>query len=167
MWKETLLEVLTSLNPNLAILQQVFEEKNLGLPKSLFRYQTINPNTLKGLDNGTVWLSDPSDLNDPFDSAFGLDPDQHRDYVHRTVGDQLTSFGSERGLIDRVDASAIVSKPDGLRRFMEAILEEENRLSADQIDKFVGVLINVFEKQSTRLVESSMAVMRYIREVWK
>lgn len=46
--------------------------KQLNLPSSLFKYKGINKYTLDGLDAGKIWLNNPDEFNDPYDSGFNV-----------------------------------------------------------------------------------------------
>ncbi|MCE6993069.1 DUF2971 domain-containing protein [Dyadobacter sp. CY323] len=66
-WKKDFVEAL--------IKNDVIGAQNLVsqmMPKKLYRYHSISTRTIIGLEKESVWVSDPSTFNDPYDSAAAL-----------------------------------------------------------------------------------------------
>lgn len=53
--------------------EKAFQLKRKNLRPSLFKYRSVDAFSLKNLDKGTIWLSDPTAFNDPFDSLLSWD----------------------------------------------------------------------------------------------
>lgn len=53
--------------------EKAFQLKRKNLPPSLFKYRSADAFSLKNLDEGTIWLSDPIAFNNPFDSLLSWD----------------------------------------------------------------------------------------------
>ena len=47
--------------------------KDKHLPNSIFKYREVNDNSLKNLEEDTIWLADPSNFNDPYDCSHTAD----------------------------------------------------------------------------------------------
>lgn len=69
------------------------------MQSSLFKYQTLNVNSLASLASGTVWLAKPGSFNDPLDCALTLDRLKYKESVFHAI-----SVALER------------AKPSGLKR---------------------------------------------------
>lgn len=54
-------------------IEGAFLMKNQHLPNSIFKYREVNENSLKNLEEDTVWLADPSNFNDPYDCSHTAD----------------------------------------------------------------------------------------------
>ena len=66
-WKQEFHELFFN-STNAAAKTRAFELKNLNIPSRLFRYRPLNEYTLSELINGTVYIQNPSNFNDPYDS---------------------------------------------------------------------------------------------------
>ena len=53
----------------------------MATPNSLFKYYTINDNSLNSIQTNTMWLSKPGRLNDPYDCALTLSEIKYRESV--------------------------------------------------------------------------------------
>ena len=79
------------------------------LPKSLFRYRSLSAYSLGELVNQTMWYSNPSTFNDPFDCALTIDRRKFEESFQHAV-----SVGIERGTIrpDLPDAMRIPTEDE-------------------------------------------------------
>jgi Protein of unknown function (DUF2971) len=160
MWKEQLIGVLSSPKPDFGLLEQAFLQKDLALPKRLSKYRSVNNYSLKNLADDTVWLADPFQLNDPFDSGLGVQFEIYAEYFNERSADHLAKMASDSGLIDRDEADKLAARPEGLQKLMRALSEKESSLSLNHSDEFITAILAAFEKQSTAAVEKTMAVLR-------
>jgi hypothetical protein len=74
------------------------------VPKTLYKYRSINEYSLKNLKDDSIWLSDPKNFNDPYDCSFhhkvDLDPDNT---------DSILSIARENDLIGELTEQQIHS----------------------------------------------------------
>jgi len=54
-------------------IESAYILKYKNLPYSLFKYREVNKFSINNLLNDSVWLSNPTDFNDPYDSSFTYD----------------------------------------------------------------------------------------------
>lgn len=160
MWKERFIEILSSLKPDMVQLEQVFTEKNRDLPGLLFKYRRIDPHSLKNLTDDTIWLADPFDFNDPFDSALGIDFQLQFDNFSNLTAAELATMAATSGLVDRDTSLALATGADGLQKLIRSLLEKEPSLSPDKYDEFISALLEIFRKQSSSMVDRTMAIVR-------
>jgi len=72
-WTDEFSEMLFPLKRELCNVKGAFSLKNSRLPSYIYKYREINENSIKNLQDDTVWLADPSNFNDPYDSAHTAD----------------------------------------------------------------------------------------------
>jgi len=53
----------------------------VGIPKSIFKYYSLNKNNLDAIQNNYFFLSNPKDFNDPFDCNYNLIKEQQKDFI--------------------------------------------------------------------------------------
>ena len=63
--------------------------KNKYLPNSLYKYREFNENSIKNLEDDTIWLSSPQSFNDPYDSAFSTDYETLINKLQKVKFDEL------------------------------------------------------------------------------
>jgi hypothetical protein len=44
------------------------------LPRHIYKYRSVSQHSIENLVNGTVWMSSPSEVNDPFDTVQKINP---------------------------------------------------------------------------------------------
>lgn len=72
-WIEQFTEMIFPLNSEKLNIEGAFFLKNDHLPNSIFKYREVNKNSLKNLEDDTIWLADPSNFNDPYDCSHTVD----------------------------------------------------------------------------------------------
>ena len=72
-WKKEMVEQLLHRIPS--DFDKVVAIKEPFIPRKLYRYGSVNDNQLNGLKYSTVYLSNPVDFNDPYDTSFLIDTD--------------------------------------------------------------------------------------------
>ena len=68
-WKDEFIKLMFPIDPNDIEFERALNLKNNNIPKSIFRYYSINVYSLINLQNNTVWLAAPKVYNDPYDSS--------------------------------------------------------------------------------------------------
>ncbi|WP_065204316.1 DUF2971 domain-containing protein [Shewanella woodyi] len=93
-WIEQFTDMIFPLNREQLNIEGAFLLKNQHLPKSIFKYREVNKNSIKNLEEDTVWLADPSNFNDPYDCAHTVDFSRMQKYQSSTFFDK---FMKEKG----------------------------------------------------------------------
>lgn len=73
-WRD---EILDLLNTDELILENIKKShiiRNNNIPKSLYKFRSVNEYSLDNLSNSTLYLSIAKTFNDPYDSAINFDP---------------------------------------------------------------------------------------------
>jgi hypothetical protein len=70
-WQEKFFELLFPVaNPE---IEKAYDLKYEFLPKSIFKYRSINTQTIENLKSEEIWMSEASDFNDPYDTGLTAD----------------------------------------------------------------------------------------------
>lgn len=72
-WISELRNVFFKTNINLADIEAAIKLKHSNIPSKLYKYREINEYSIKNLKENTVWCSNASDFNDPYDSSICFD----------------------------------------------------------------------------------------------
>jgi hypothetical protein len=101
--------------------------KRSNFPKALYRYRNLErlAYTLEELREGYIYLSNPTNFNDPYDSALSTSYEQ----VHKRI---LEKFGPEYGF-----------EPDITSKYLESLGEEEKELEQQSFDSLVGGILSL------------------------
>ncbi|NHI00822.1 DUF2971 domain-containing protein [Oceanimonas sp. MB9] len=74
------------------------------LPRKLYKYRSVNEYSLKNLEEGSIWLSDPKSFNDPYDCSF-----HHEVELDSDNADSVLSRAHEHSLISELTTEQIQS----------------------------------------------------------
>lgn len=94
-WIEEFVEKLFPTDSESLAIEDAFAIKEKHLPKSIFKYRSVDENSLKDLMEDSVWLTNPKDFNDPYDSIASLDTCAIRDQV---VKDNMENIIKNKGI---------------------------------------------------------------------
>lgn len=72
-WIEQFTGMIFPLDSKKLNIEGAYLLKNQHLPSSIFKYREVNENSIKNLEEDTIWLADPSNFNDPYDCAHTVD----------------------------------------------------------------------------------------------
>lgn len=72
-WIEQFTDMIFPLDRKMLNIEGAYLLKNQNLPTSIFKYRAVNENSIKNLEEDTIWLADPSNFNDPYDCAHTVD----------------------------------------------------------------------------------------------
>lgn len=69
-------------------------------PKSIFKYRTLTKESLRSLNEDTVWLADPQYFNDPYECAVSADIEDVFRERSLLIPEEMSSMLRENGLSD-------------------------------------------------------------------
>lgn len=72
LWKDELIEILFSNDPSKINAKKAINLKYDNTPSSLYQYKPFNDHSLELLETDKMWLSRPTEFNDPFDCTLKL-----------------------------------------------------------------------------------------------
>jgi len=124
-WIEQFTDMIFPLNREKLSIEGAFLLKNQHLPKSIFKYREVNENSIKNLEEDTVWLADPSNFNDPYDCAHTVDFSRIKNHQSPAFFEKLMKEkGSELNLSDKQKNTLSMSQ-DPLSDLMDILLSRE------------------------------------------
>jgi len=80
-WKEEFIRRLSVLNFSKEEILAAYDLKMVNLPHNLYKYRPPSEYAINNLDNDTVWLSSPTEYNDPFEFAEYIDFEKSREAI--------------------------------------------------------------------------------------
>ena len=99
--------------------KQAADLKKANFPKSLFRYRTLNENTLNVLSNFAVWMSSAEKLNDPYELTIVYNEDD----FNKTFFSQQDFYSTFQKLtkkeISKEEVEEIINSEDADLKFKE------------------------------------------------
>lgn len=124
-WIDKFIEMLFSLKREHLNIEGAYILKHAHLPKSIFKYREVNENSIRNLENDTVWLADPNNFNDPYDCAHTIDyKSLQTHFGHQYFNDYLATKGPAIEL--SVDQKEILSSSaDPFTELIEILLKNE------------------------------------------
>lgn len=125
--------------------------KESHIPKSLYKYRTLDDFTLDNIESNTVWISDINTLNDPFEG--GLFFDQSEIFRHFfSTNHFINGFKSKFGVdIPELELEKILKSEDPFFSYSKYC--ESNKIKVD-IDK---------EKQFTEIEKLYREINKYTK----
>lgn len=69
MWKKEYSKYYFSTEMTFEKIDKAHEIKEKNIPSSIFKYRAVNDYTLENLKNDAIWMSNPIDFNDPYDTT--------------------------------------------------------------------------------------------------
>jgi len=88
-WIDEFVSSLFPLDASMQRIEIAYGLKHQNLPRSIFKYREVNVNSIKNLENDTVWIADPRSFNDPYDCSSFIDFDELSKDLYRNMPDQL------------------------------------------------------------------------------
>ncbi|WCL51469.1 DUF2971 domain-containing protein [Leptospira sp. GIMC2001] len=133
MWKNEFVKYMFPPNRNLIHLQRAKAIKQANIPQYLYKYRTINSNSLSNLRDTTLWLSNPFNLNDPIDCIATFDVEkilpaalsfQNESFVKKYnldpffTDDEIQTVAKNGNFFDDIIDLAIHKKLPGWQEFL-------------------------------------------------
>lgn len=93
-WKNEFVNFLSSPKIDEVKIEEAMMLKHKNLPYKIYKYRSVNEDSLNNLRNNTVWLSAPEGFNDPYDCSMAISFEemgkatskQHFDQIAKKVG---------------------------------------------------------------------------------
>ena len=101
-WHKSFVEAL--LNNDLKSAQEI---RDVNLPKKLYQYCSFSIRTLANLDKNRIWLSNPTNFNDPYDTALNL--------LYKT---EQTAIKHWESLSEKIGIQDFISRDDFVKIYL-------------------------------------------------
>jgi hypothetical protein len=154
-WKSEFLEMLCPINRSDSKIQQAYVLKYNNLPEKIYKYRGINDKSKQNLLEGTVWLSDPNSLNDPYDCSHTINfKNRPNDFlskmpqaiIEKIPKDILTKMQmSDDAEETFIDEMLMLEPNDNAETLKEALQNVLRRRNEDQIKSAVKMMKPAFK----------------------
>ncbi len=141
-WIDSFLQLMFPVNRRSVLLEQAHTLKFRNLPQKVYRYVKASERTLEAIRSGDIWLSDPKNYNDPYDSVFTINYNSITAHRLRTgMFDDMCEKMPEITSVLRPRKEDILSNENPWSRIQEVILnQEEDKMKRQEIERVVGIL---------------------------
>lgn len=149
-WIDKFVEMLFPLKREYLNIEGAYMLKHSHLPKSIFKYREVNENSIKNLEEDTVWLADPNNFNDPYDCAHTVNHNSIQTHLgHQYINNFLATKGSSIEL--SVEQKKILnSSTDPFTELINILLENESPEKQEDIKAILSqVQKKIHEDMST------------------
>ena len=103
-------------------IEEAYLIKQGHLPKSIFKYRSFNEYAIKNLVDDTIWLADPSSLNDPYDCSHWVDLDQLAKMIFRRELPTIIKLNKQENVISPEVINQIMSSNEPFISYIETML---------------------------------------------
>lgn len=163
-WQEEFYELLCSSDSTPEKINKAYELKNTRLPEAIYKYLEITDEKLKTFEKNKIWLSNPANFNDPFDSL--LTVDYKTILLKRTFQKLLAKAGTNPKLPVEVIENAFKSAdPDSFLLDFAAEKDgadaEENKIFKENLNRWKESEINNLQKLLTENTRNGFKVCSF------
>lgn len=121
--------------------------KKQHIPKSLYKYRSVNEYALSNLKNDSVWCTHAANFNDPYDSSLCFDFSS--DYVNSLLLKSIESQarGNDDNFFTEDNLNTFSTSDDPLKAIIElAANHKDSSVTPDMVDKLYRVCKDFSEK---------------------
>jgi Protein of unknown function (DUF2971) len=140
-------------------IEKAFTIKGQHLPKSLFKFRTVNAYSLDNLANGTVWISSPSAFNDHYDSAATISVAE----LMKAASKQYLLSESSRGLrafLTAAELETALSSEEPMREAGRLVLPKDPGFPHERSEEYLDICSTTLENAVSSSVNALLAFMR-------
>lgn len=95
-WKDDYIQFLGCVNPKDLKIESAMALKDANMPDRIYKYRPATEYAIANLENDTVWLSQPSEYNDPFEFAEFIDFNRLSPLLNKKHGFDVTKHFHEK-----------------------------------------------------------------------
>lgn len=131
------------------------------LPHAIYKYRSVNDNSLQNLRDSTVWMASPAELNDPFDTAHTLEPSKILSGQIKKLFKPNTAFSEIAGLVNAESIAKVQESDDPTRTITEIMFGLKPRSKQSPgLDQYVEAFSYAIRRESERMIEWSRDSIR-------
>jgi Protein of unknown function (DUF2971) len=159
-WMRKFIDTMFPIDTKNINIEEAFEEafrlKYQHIPKSLFKYRAINKNSIKNFEENTIWLSNPSTFNDPYDCALTVDFERlSNELVKQDLNGFLSLLVKQQVSEDII--KSIRSSDSPLDVVTEHFLESEPERRKIELKKLIA---EIGQERYRKLLEQFLALLK-------
>lgn len=146
-WIEQFTGMIFPLDSKKLNIEGAYLLKNQHLPSSIFKYREVNENSIKNLEEDTIWLADPSNFNDPYDCAHTVDfsainkksetgffatfMEERGSDLNLSDQQKRNLFASKNPIDDLIDILLVEETPEKKEGIKAALISVQNKMHED------------------------------------
>src|SRR5665648_765496 len=155
MWIDKYIEMISKEDISIEEINNARLFKNQYVPKSLYKYRSVNDKSLDNIKNNTIWLSNALDLNDLYDSAVTFDADKLLNEMIRENREYLDGLN-----LSDTELKRLKSSQDTLNELIDITFEKDPQfLNSDRSQTIRSKISQYFKKdnheKTSRFVEGT------------
>lgn len=161
-WKDRFLKKLFSENSDGLDVKGAFELKNKHIPKNIYKYRKLSEYSLDEVKSSKVWLSNPENLNDPYECSHIVKADE---IIKEITDDKIKSSLFDYATILNIEEKKLkelIDKENSIEEIFEFLLEKEDDYKKEYYKKvFRGLFqnrIKEIKKNLNKLIKDSFRV---------
>jgi hypothetical protein len=124
-WIKQFTDMIFPLNRDQLDIEGAYLLKNQYLPKSIFKYREVNENSIKNLEEDTIWLADPSKFNDPYDCSHTVDFSRIQQLQSSELFEKFMQEKGHDSNLTNDQKKTLAISPDPISELMEIHLSGE------------------------------------------
>jgi len=127
-------------------IENAYILKYKNLPYSLFKYREVNDFSINNLLNDSVWLSRPTEFNDPYDSSFTYDFSSYGvKSLNHNIDDFLSNYSTAE--FSKKEIQRIKHSKDSFQEMNLIIRENARPEEKIMLDKIEQLLVSKMQKE--------------------
>ena len=161
MWHEQFLRFLTSKPGTSEDFEEAILLKNSNIPQKLYKYRSINNFTLDSLNKNTVWVTRPSNYNDPYDCCFTWSHDVVTRICSRLAIDQMIYNTSVHEHLNGLEIDMVKRDEnplDAIGRILWSKSPDKTKKTREMFDTAIQEMSKKIE------LEHKTKMMKFVRE---
>lgn len=147
-WKDKYIDMLIREDVDVSV---AFKARHI--PERLFKYTSLSERKkekLEALKSDKIWISSPTSMNDPYDSALVWNG---ADLGQQLFKDNFEEATQRIGLINQMNTAELdeIRKSDDFIKGMVTVLQRQHPESAARIDEIVSLADPLFQERTNQL----------------
>lgn len=132
-------------------IEQAYSRKRMNIPKRVYKYRNVSPYSLQNFRDNTIWISNPANMNDPFDSGLHFLPDLMRNNL---LKNDLEAFTNSLNLNSHFNPDELTQIKASDQPFDETIkiLKEKFPKDVAKLEILIPILKEFQEKYDRKLL---------------
>ena len=130
------------------------------LPNYIYKYRAVTEYSKENLDNFTVWMESPDNVNDPFDSAHTLNPKSSISLLVKRHFKEENKYREIEGLVNEQNIKEVNDAIDPISVILEKTLNLNSKESSEKKNKFIDVFMSAIQKEFERFIKWSNDALR-------
>lgn len=129
--------------------------KNEHMPMKLYRYRSVTKYSLNDIKNNTIWLSNASEFNDPFDSTVAICGDTILNGMAKNI---IEKHPNEHNLSD-AELKRLKSSPNRHEELTKIIVEKDPQFhDPESYPTITAKMMQIFKNECDKMISYSSSM---------